>query len=82
MFKDNTNIKKHLKMQNKVGLTMTNQEIQDKASKKIAETLELLEMAGYDKKHIDVIRKAMWSLFDFSILINKVGSNDKSNTNK
>lgn len=67
-------------MQKKVGSTMINQEIQDKASKKIAETLELLEMVGYDKKHIDVIRKAMWSLFDYSILINKVGSNDNSKT--
>jgi hypothetical protein len=66
----------------KVGSTMINQEIQDKASKKIADTLELLEMAGYDKKHIDVIRKAMWSLFDFSILINKVGSNDITNITK
>lgn len=67
-------------MQQKVGSTMTNQEIQDKASKKIAETLELLEMVGTDKKHINVIRKAMWSLFDYSILINKVGSNDNSKT--
>ena len=69
-------------MQKKVGSKMVNQEKQDKASKKIAETLELLEMAGYDKKHIDVVRKAMWSLFDFAILINKVGSNDNSDTNK
>jgi len=69
-------------MQKKVGSTMINQEIQDKASKKIADTLELLEMAGYDKKHIDVIRKAMWSLFDFSILINKVGLNDITNITK
>ena len=69
-------------MQKKVGSTMINQETQNKASKKIADTLELLEMAGYDKKHIDVIRKAMWSLFDFSILINKVGSNDNSNITK
>lgn len=69
-------------MQKKVGSIMVNQEKQDKASKKIAETLELLEMAGYDKKHINVVRKAMWSLFDFAILINKVGSNDNSDTNK
>jgi hypothetical protein len=63
----------------KVGSTMENQEIQNKASKKIAETLELLEMAGISRKEIDVIRKAMWSLFEFSVLINKVGLNDKSN---
>ena len=66
----------------KVGSTMINQETQNKASKKIADTLELLEMAGCDKKHIDVIRKAMWSLYDYSILINKVGSNDNSNTTR
>ena len=66
---------------NKVGSTMENQEIQNKASKKIAETLELLEMAGISRKEIDVIRKAMWSLFEFSVLINKVGSNDKSKQN-
>jgi len=63
----------------KVGSKMENQEIQNKASKKIAETLELLEMAKISRKEIDVIRKAMWSLFEFSVLINKVGSNDKSN---
>jgi hypothetical protein len=69
-------------MQNKVGSIMTNQEIQDLANKRIGETLELLEMAGTPRKEIDVIRKAMWRLLDEFILIKKVGSNDKSNTNK
>lgn len=67
-------------MQQKVGSTMTNQEIQDLASKRIGETLELLEMAGTSRKEIDVIRKAMWRLLDEFILIKKVGSYDKSNT--
>lgn len=58
---------------------MTNQEIQTQASKRIAETLELLEMGGLNKKEIDVIRKAMWRLIDEFILIKKVGSNDKYN---
>jgi hypothetical protein len=58
---------------------MTNQEIQTQASKRIAETLELLEMSGISRKEIDVIRKAMWRLIDEFILIKKVGSNDKSN---
>ena len=58
---------------------MNNQDTQKTlVSKKIADTLELLEMAGYDQKHVDVIRKAMWSIYDYSILT-KVGSNDKSN---
>jgi hypothetical protein len=58
---------------------MKNQETQQTlVSKKIADTLELLEMAGYNQKHVDVIRKAMWSIYDYSILT-KVGSNDKSN---
>jgi len=60
---------------------MKNQENQNKASKIIAEALELLEMAGCEKKYINIIRKAMWSLFDYSVLLNKVGSNDKSNKN-
>ena len=55
---------------------MTNQEIQTQASKRIAETLELLEMAGISRKEIDVIRKAMWRLIDEFILVKKVGSND------
>lgn len=63
----------------KVGSKMTNQEIQTQASKRIAETLELLEMSGISRKEIDVIRKAMWRLIDEFILIKKVGSNDKSN---
>jgi hypothetical protein len=58
---------------------MTNQEIQLQAGKRIAETLELLEMAGITRKEIDVIRKAMWRLLDEFVLIKKVGSNDKSN---
>lgn len=61
---------------------MKNQETQQTlVSKKIADTLELLEMAGYNQKHIDVIRKAMWSIYDYSILI-KVGTNDNSTRNK
>lgn len=67
-------------MQNKVGSTMANQDIQTIASKRIAETLELLEMSGINRKEIDVIRKAMWRIFDECILIKKVGSDDKSNT--
>lgn len=67
-------------MQNKVGLIMTNQDIQTIASKRIAETLELLEMSGINRKEIDVIRKAMWRLLDEFILLKKVGSYDKSNT--
>lgn len=66
----------------KVGSTMTNQEIQTQASKRIAETLELLEMGGMSRKEIDVIRKAMWRLIDEFILIKKVGSNDKPTNNK
>lgn len=57
---------------------MNNQEIQTQASKRIAETLELLEMSGLNRKEIDVIRKAMWRLIDEFILIKQVG-NDKSN---
>jgi hypothetical protein len=57
---------------------MDNQEIQGLASKRIGETLELLEMAGTSRKEIDVIRKAMWRLIDEFILIKKVGTNDKS----
>jgi hypothetical protein len=60
---------------------MKNQEIQAQASKRIAETLELLEMAGISRKEIDVIRKAMWRLLDEFMLIKKVGQNDKSNKN-
>jgi hypothetical protein len=60
---------------------MTNQEIQTQASKRIAETLELLEMSGISRKEIDVIRKAMWRLIDEFILIKKVGDNDKSKRN-
>lgn len=58
---------------------MNNQEIQTQASKRIAETLELLEMSGLNRKEIDVIRKAMWRLIDEFILLKKVGNNDKSN---
>ena len=58
---------------------INNQEIQTQASKRIAETLELLEMSGMSKKEIDVIRKAMWRLIDEFILIKKVGEHDKSN---
>lgn len=58
---------------------INNQEIQTQASKRIADTLELLEMSGMSKKEIDVIRKAMWRLIDEFILIKKVGTNDKSN---
>lgn len=63
---------------------MKNQDIQKTlVSKKIADTLELLEMAGCGQKHVDVIRKAMWSIYDYSILIKtKVGSNDNSNTTR
>jgi hypothetical protein len=67
---------------------MKNQEIQQtqktSVSKKIAETLELLEMSGkYEQKHIDIIRKAMWSVYDYSILIKKtVSSNDNSTRNQ
>ena len=60
----------------KVG-SMTNQEMQALASRRIAETLELLEMSGMSKKEIDIIRKAMWRLLDEFILIKKVGNNDK-----
>lgn len=60
---------------------MTNQEIQTQASKRIAETLELLEMSGISRKEIDVIRKAMWRLIDEFILIKKVGDNDKRASN-
>ena len=58
---------------------INNQEIQTQASKRIADTLELLEMSGMSKKEIDVIRKAMWRLIDEFILIKKVGEHDKSN---
>lgn len=58
---------------------INNQEIQTQASKRIAETLELLEMSGISRKEIDVIRKAMWRLIDEFILIKKVGEHDKSN---
>jgi len=58
---------------------MNNQEIQTQASKRIAETLELLEMGGLNTKEISVIRKAMWRLIDEFILIKQVGNNDKSN---
>ncbi len=58
---------------------MNNQEIQTQASKRIAETLELLEMGGLNAKEIGVIRKAMWRLIDEFILIKQVGNNDKSN---
>jgi hypothetical protein len=53
-------------------------------SKKIAETLELLEMSEkYEQQHIDIIRKAMWSVYDYSILTKKtVGSNDNSTRNQ
>tara|TARA_R110002167_G_scaffold33510_2_gene107651 strand:+ start:1063 stop:1245 length:183 start_codon:yes stop_codon:yes gene_type:complete len=60
---------------------MTNQEIQTQASKRIAETLELLEMSGLNRKEIDVIRKSMWRLIDEFILIKQVGNNDKSKRN-
>ena len=60
---------------------MTNQEIQTQASKRIAETLELLEMSGLNRKEIDVIRKSMWRLIDEIILIKQVGNNDKSKRN-
>lgn len=58
---------------------MTQEEIQKLASRRIAETLELLEAAGINQKEIGVIRKSMWRLIDEFILIKKVGSNDKSN---
>jgi hypothetical protein len=59
---------------------MNNQEIQTQASKRIAETLEILEHAGMPAKEIGIIRKAMWRLIDEFILIKQVG-NDKSNNN-
>lgn len=64
----------------KVGSMLDNQ-LQQQASKRIAETLELLEFGGMSSKQIDIIRKAMWRLFDELILTKKVGSNnnDKSN---
>lgn len=63
----------------KVG-SMLDNHLQQQASKRIAETLELLEFGGMSTKQVDIIRKAMWRLFDELILIKKVGSNsnDKS----
>lgn len=60
---------------------MSNNQLQQQASKRIAETLELLEFGGMPQKEVSIIRKAMWRLFDELILIKKVGSNDKSNKN-
>lgn len=60
----------------KVGTSLNNH-LQQQASKRIAETLELLEFGGISKKQIDIIRKSMWRIFDELILIKKVGSNDK-----
>lgn len=52
---------------------MKAEEIQHYANKRIAETLELLEMSGLKRKEIDVIRKSMWRLVDELILFKKVG---------
>jgi|GEM_PF-6725592 len=58
-------------------MTKENQ-LQQQAGKRIAETLELLEYGGMSTKEVDLIRKAMWRLFDELVLIKKVGSNDSS----
>lgn len=64
----------------KVGSKMTKQsDLQQLAGKRIGETLELLEFSGMSRKEIDIIRKAMWRLFDELILNKKVGENDKAN---
>ena len=56
---------------------MTDQ-IKQLAGKRIAETLEVLEMGGISRKEIDIIRKAFWRFFDELILNKKVSSNEKS----
>jgi hypothetical protein len=58
---------------------MNNQEIKTLASKRIADTLEILEHAKMPANEISIIRKAMWRLIDEFILIKQVGNNDKSN---
>ncbi len=57
-------------------MTMQN-ELQARASKRIAETLESFEYNGMSPKEIGLIRKAMWRLVDELILLKKVGENDK-----
>lgn len=56
-----------------------NSELKSLASKRIGETLELLEYAGLQQKQVELVRKAMWRIFDELVLSKKVGANDKSN---
>lgn len=55
---------------------ITQNDLQTQASKRIAETLELLEYGGMTSKEIGIVRKAMWRLFDELILIKKVGNDE------
>ena len=49
-----------------------NSELKLLASKRIGETLELLEYAGLQQKQVELVRKPMWRIFDELVLNNEL----------